>query len=131
MLCGFFSLFLAAPALVALMPFITGFNGAVSGYNLVDKTERYSGLWGGYLLVAPLFCGTGILLLYLLVPQVFIVEWAQIIAFSAAFSLLAAFGGLCCGGWVAQKAAQKYGKKAALSQQNNRGRNDNSLKEEQ
>ncbi len=124
-LCGFFSLFMAAPALVALLPVITGFNGAVSGYNLADKTREYSGLWGGYLLIAPLFCGAGVLLLFLLLPQIFMVEWLQIIAFSAAFSLLAAFGGLCFGSWVAKKTVQKSGKRAALPSQDDEDRNNN------
>ncbi len=119
-LYGFFSLFLVAPTMIVLQPFITGFNGAVSGYNVVDKTRIFSGLWKGYSVIALFFSGTGTLCLYLFFPHFFITEWINAITFSTISSLFTAFGGLCFGCWVAKKAFRTSPEKEGLSRQNNK-----------
>ncbi len=117
LLCGFFSLFLAVAAQVALLPFITGFNGAVSGYNLAEKSGVFSAYWKSYGVISLFFCMAGITALLFFAPPLMAEEWQEIVLSFAVFSLLTAFGGLYSGRWIAKKAREKSGQKSVEAQQ--------------
>ncbi len=115
LLYGFFALFLAAPAQLVLFPFVVGFNGTVSGYNLAEKTGVFACCWKSYCIAASLFWMTGLLSLAVTAPQLLAGEWRNEVLFFTAVSFVAAFGGLCFGRWVAAKAQRNSREKSAVS----------------
>ncbi|PID74639.1 MAG: hypothetical protein CSB28_02185 [Desulfobacterales bacterium] len=117
LLCGFFSLFLAAAAQVALLPFITGFNGAVSGYNLAEKSGVFSAYWKSYSIISLFFCIAGVIALLFFAPPLMAEEWQEIVLSFAVFSLFTSFGGLYSGRWIARKARENSSQESVKAQQ--------------
>lgn len=107
LLVGFFSLFMAMPGLIVLLPLITGFNGAVSGYNLMEKKAVFAGMWMAHTFLAFLYSLAGLVFSGFLFPLFFTPELRQTLLICAAFSLISTLSCLRLGRWIAQKVKKK------------------------
>ena len=95
----FFSFFMTTPAIVKVMPFIFGFNGAMAGFSLVDKTgDRlpHKLIYAACSGLVTVLCAWLILSFILDFSQ--IVRWAMLGWYS-----LTGLGCGLFGGWLAVK----------------------------
>ncbi len=106
LLVGFFSLFMDATGLVVFLPLLTGFNGMVTGYNLIEKLEKISWPRLTHGLFSLLYALVGVLGLRLFFPLVFAQEWWSVLTASAVFTFLAGYIGMIFGNWIAKKKRQ-------------------------